>query len=103
MQRAEVVAGDRLGEHTAQRLAAAALGSDAGAKCMGPAERCDRAAAFIASTGPHVSDDLAGERANCALVLEAVTMFVRTLATCVVAIEAWATRAAGDGEVGGAP
>ena len=103
VHRGEVLAGNRWRQHTAQRFAATTFGSHAGSQRVGLAERSDRAAALVASARPHVAGHLAGQGSHGALMLEAVAVFVGTLAAGVVAIKAGTARAAGDREFGGTP
>jgi hypothetical protein len=103
MQRTEVLAGNRRDEHTAQRLTSTTFGSHTGSQSMGLAERRYGTAPLVAGAGPDVSRDLSGEGAYRALMLEAVAVFVGTLAAGVVAIQARSSRSVGDGELGGTP
>ena len=103
MQGAEVVAGDRGGEDPAEGFSSAPLGPNAGTQRVGLAEGRDRPAALVAGSGPHVPYRLAGERTHRSLMFEAMTVLVGPLPAGVVAVEARATRAAGDDKFVGAP
>lgn len=77
---------DGSSKQAAQGLAPTTLRAHARSQRVGLAERRDRTATLVASARPHVANRLAWQWSDCALMLEAVAMFVRTLAAGVVAI-----------------
>ena len=103
MHRTEMLTVQRSSKYAAQGLASAAFRPHARPHCMGLAEGCDGTSTLIARARPHIADDLTRERSHGAPVLETVTVFVRALATGVVAIQTWPARPTGDDELGGAP
>ena len=98
-----MLAGDRWDKEAAERFTSPTLGSHTGSQGMALAERRNGTAPLVTGAGPHVARDLSRKGAYRALMLEAVAVFVGTLAAGVIAIEARASRAPSDREFGGTP
>ncbi len=103
MHRTEMLTVQRSSKYAAQSLAPAAFWPHARPHCVGLAEGCDGTSPLVARARPDVADHLPRQRSHGASVLEAVPVFIRALATGVVAIQTRPARSTGDDELGGAP
>ena len=99
MKSAEVLAGDRRCQQAAQCLPPATFRSHASPQCVSLAERCDGPGALVARAGPRVTADLARQRPDSSLVLEAVSVLEGALAAGLAAIQTRAAWAAGDDDL----